>query len=82
MKKINEAQDYLTVDQKKIVDLGSFLRLHTKEETLSFMELFYKEKQGELQALVSKDKTAREIDDAVSTLFRLHMAISLMKEAA
>ena len=81
-KTINQAQAYLTVNQKKIIDLRSLLKWHSKDEVVDFMELFYKEKQGELQALVNKDKTAREIDETVSTLFRLRMAISLMKEAA
>jgi hypothetical protein len=85
-KTINQAQAYLTVTdetrKKKIIDIRKLLKRHTKDEVLSFMELFYKEEQGRLQALITKDKTAKEINDTVAALFRLRMAISVMKEAA
>jgi len=86
MRKINEAQAYLTVKdetrKKKIIDLRSLLKWHTEHEVVDFMETYYGEEQQRLRALIAKDKTIKEINDTVSTLFRLHMAISVMKEAA
>ena len=34
----------------------------------------------ELQALADKDKSSHEVDEIVSKMFRLHMAIALLKK--
>jgi hypothetical protein len=86
MTKINEAQAYLTVAdetrRKKIIDLRSLLKWHTEHEVVDFMETYYSEEQQRLQALIARDKTTKEINDTVSTLFRLHMAITVLKREA
>jgi hypothetical protein len=44
------------------------------------LERLLTEKRKRLQALLEEDKTRKEIDEVVAEMFRIHMAISLLKE--
>ena len=79
-----QAQAYLAIrdedGEKKIVNIKRLLKRHSTAEMVQFLSDLYKEQEKELQILVKKDKTSREIDAVVSKMFRLHMAIALLKK--
>lgn len=83
-KRERQAQAYLAIrdenGEKKIVNIKRLLKRHSTAEMVQFLSDLYKEQEKELQTLVEKDKTSREIDAVVSTMFRLHMAIALLKK--
>lgn len=56
MRKITEAQAYLTVRQKKIIDLRSLLKRHTEQEVLSFAHC---RKTNKTRIFVSAQKPGR-----------------------
>lgn len=78
-----QAQAYLVVrhpsGERKIVNIKRLLKGHPPEEIVQFLSGLYKEQAKELQTLVKNDKTSCEIDVVVSRMFRLRMAITLLK---
>lgn len=83
-KRERQAQAYLVVredsSERKIVNIRRLLKRHSTHEIVQFLCDLYKEQGKELQALIKKDKTNHEIDALVSKMFRLHMAIVLLKK--
>jgi len=82
---IQTAQDYLTTDtkdngKKKIINIGQLLKKHTPEEVIDLLKIMVKEKQEMLRDLILTDKTRPEVDEIVSTLFRITMAIKSLEE--
>ena len=80
---IKEAQEYLTVrrrrKRKKINDIASILKSHPPDKVLDFLHNYQKEQERTLQHLISKDKTRVQINDLVSTMFRVTMAIHVIE---
>ena len=80
---IQKAQAYLTVRQngtsKKIVDVETLLKRHRHGQVLSLLMDLQKEKQKKLVRLMEGDRSKREIDETVAQMFRLHMAIKVIK---
>jgi len=83
-KRERQAQAYLITrdadGEKKIVNIRRLLKSHTTQEIVEFLSGLYLEQEKELQALVEKDKARPEIDETVSRMFRLHMAIALLRK--
>ncbi len=79
-----QAQAYLVVrhpsGERKIVNIKRLLKGRPPEEIVQFLSGLYKEQEKELKALVEKDKTSQEVDAVVSRMFRLRMAITLLKK--
>jgi len=79
------AQDYLTVGTKdngkrKIIDIAQLLKRHSPEEVIDLLKAMVKEKQQSLRDLILTDRTRPEVDEMVSTLFRITMAIKSLEE--
>ena len=82
---IKIAQDFLTVTKKdngtrKIVDIGQLLRKHHPEDVIDLLKIMVREKQQVLRDLILTDKTRSEVDEMVSTLFRMVMAIKSLED--
>ena len=81
---ISEAQDYLTVEKdegyKRIVDIINLLQSHSTEEIILFLKDYLKGKEQALRNLILIDKTHRRIDQYVSAMFRITMAIKTLEE--
>jgi len=82
---IQTAQDYLTIGTKdngkrKIIDLDQLLRRHSCSEVIDLLKTMIKEKQQSLRDLILTDRTRPEVDEMVSTLFRITMAIKSLEE--
>ena len=81
---IQTAQDYLTVaakenGKKKIMDIDHLLRKHSSEEVINLLKTILKEKQEKLRDFILEDKTKPEIDETVSIMFRITMAIKTIQ---
>ena len=80
---IQEAQEYLTVrrrrKRKKIIDIASLLKSHPPDKVLDFLYSYQKEQEKALQHLITRDKTRAQINDLVSTMFRVKMAIHVIE---
>lgn len=59
----------------KIIDLESLLHWHNTEMVLKLLRRMASEYEDRLKQLVISDKTSKEIDETVSAMFRVHMAI-------
>jgi len=81
---ISEAQDYLTVEKdegyKRIVDILNLLQNHSINEVILFLKDYLKGKEQALRNLILIDKTHRRIDQYVSAMFRITMAIKTLEE--
>jgi len=81
---ISEAQDYLTVEKdegyKRIVDIINLLQSHSTNEVILFLKDYLKGKEQALRNLILIDKTHRRIDQYVSAMFRITMAIKTLEE--
>jgi hypothetical protein len=83
LEKINEIQDYLTIDygehKKTILDMNLILRRHTPEAVVTFLYQLIKEKEKALRNLIITDKTSSKINDIVSFMFRIFMVIKILE---
>jgi hypothetical protein len=81
---ISEAQDYLTVEKdegyKRIVDILNLLQSHSTKEVILFLKDYLNGKEQALRNLILIDKTHRRIDQYVSAMFRITMAIKTLEE--
>ena len=81
---ISEAQDYLTVEKdegyRRIVDIQNLLQSHSTKEVIDFLKDYLKGKEQALRNLILIDKTHRRIDQYVSAMFRITMAIKTLEE--
>jgi hypothetical protein len=82
---IQTAQDFLTVAKKdngtrKIIDIDQLLKKHPPEDVIDLLKIMVKEKQQTLRDLILTDKTRSEVDEMVSTLFRITMAIKSLED--
>lgn len=81
---LNEAQEYLTVAyedrQKRIVDLRRLIRIHPPEVIVALLRTLLTEKKKSLKYALVRDKSDPEINEIVSTIFRIHMAIKSIEE--
>ena len=80
---IQEAQEYLTVrrrrKKKRIIDVASLLKTHPPDKVLDLLYSYQKEQEKTLQHLITRDKTRAQINDLVSTMFRVTMAIHVIE---
>ena len=79
------AQDYLTVatednGKRRIIDIDQLLEKHRSQEVIDLLKTMIKEKQESLRDLILTDKTRPEVDQTVSTLFRITMAIKSLED--
>ena len=82
---LSDTQNYLTIatgeKTKRILDIESLMRKHAPGEVIFFLQNYLREKQKALKNLIIIDKTQHRVDETVGAIFRLYMAISLLKEA-
>ena len=85
-RKEKQAQTYLIVrdtrGKRQIVNIRRLLKNHSTNEIVQFLSDLYKEQEKQLKTLIVTDKTNHQIDNVVSKMFRLHMAITILKESA
>jgi hypothetical protein len=83
-KKIQEAQDYLTMISenrvRRIIDIETLLTKHSEPIVLSFMRNLLREKEKILKGLIVRDKKNAKINETVVAMFRLYMAIKTMED--
>jgi len=79
---IQDAQQYLTFhsngNTRMIVDLNHLWMNHSIPEVIDFLKHYLHEKQKSLRNMILIDKTHRKVDELVSQMFRLHMAIRIL----
>ena len=85
LENIKTAQEYLTIchngQRKEIINVQDLFERHGIKPVLNLLKDFAKEKKDKLVKLVNEDKTRSEVDETISVLFRLTMAIrSLERE--
>lgn len=82
-KSLTDAQEYLTFitpkQVQKIVDVGMLLNSHPKESVIDLLRDISKDREKQLMQLIQEDKTSSDINDAVATMFRVHMAIKAIQ---
>jgi hypothetical protein len=76
---LKDAQECLTQirdnKRRKIIDIESLLRSHDTPLVLNFLMDLSKEHEKHLKNLVIKNKSSVKIDEIVSKMFRIYMAI-------
>src|SRR4030042_4609357 len=81
---IKTAQDYLTIKEnggkRRIVDLDRLMRTHPSGEVIDLLRTLLKEKHVALRDFILTDKTKKEIDETVSVMFRVTMAIKTLED--
>jgi len=81
---IMEAQDYLRIKTdygcKRLLDVHSLLKDRNVSEVISFMKDYLREKEKTLRNMILIDKTHPKVDQIVSSMFRITMAIKALKE--
>ena len=82
---IDAVQDYLTIISgnrvKRIMDIKTLMERHPSEAVVSLLKQLSKEKEKILMELIETDKTSSTINEAVATMFRLHMAITTIQNS-
>lgn len=80
---IREAQEYLTRRKdgeiQLIVGLDYLSENHNRQEIVRFLKDYLHEKEKQLKILILDDKSNNQIDQTVTVMFRIHMAISLIE---
>jgi len=81
---IKDAQEYLTVavkenGKKKILDIDQLVKRHSSEEVINLLKTILKEKHQALRDFIVEDKTSPKVDETVSVLFRVTMAIKTIE---
>ena len=74
------AQDYLIVDDKKLLDIEVLLKRHPKEMVIKFLEDLLSEKIEMLRDLIILDKTNNVLDLTIAEWFRITMALNIIRE--
>ena len=81
---LSEAQQFLTTHsgdmEKRIVDLESLSERHSADEVIEFLKSYIKDKEHALRNMILIDKSHRKVDELVSSMFRLHMAIKILED--
>ena len=81
---IIEAQEYLRVKTeygcKRIIDIRALLESHNDGEVIKFLKDYLREKEKTLKNMILIDKTHPKVDQIVSSMFRITMAIKALKE--
>jgi len=79
---LQDAQQYLTFqsngDTRMIVDLNHLLMNHSIPAVLDFLKHYLHEKQKSLRNMILIDKQHWKVNELVSQMFRLHMAIRIL----
>ena len=83
IKSIQSIQKYLTVShsdqQRKIINVEVLLKKHGPEPVICVLKSLYKEKREILAKLIKGDKSSPKIDEVISAMFRIHMAIKMLE---
>ncbi len=78
METVQKAQDYLTINNDNrvvtIINIVPLLRKHPTKSVIDLLDTLYKEKQENLENLITRDKTTQKINDTIAAMFRIHMA--------
>jgi hypothetical protein len=81
---IIEAQDYLSIKSeegfKRIIDIQSLLKRHSSEELIRFLKDWLRQKEDSLRNMILTDKTDQKVDQIVSSMFRVRMAIKSLEK--
>jgi hypothetical protein len=81
---IREAQEYLTIRKDGmihlIVGIDYLSENHSREEIVRFLRDYLREKEKQIKDLIQGDKSSSQIDQTVSVMFRIHMAISIIEK--
>ena len=81
---IREAQEYLTRRKdgeiELIVGIDYLSENHNRQEIVRFLKEYLHEKEKQLKILIQDDKSNNQIDQTVSVMFRIYMAISIIEK--
>ncbi len=80
---LKNAQECLIIEyddcRKKIIDLENLLHRHSTDMVLNFLSGLSQEYEKLLKNLIVSDRTSPKIDEIVSRLFRIFMAMRTIK---
>ena len=83
MDTMRKAQEYLTINygdhKRTIIDINLLMRKHPPYSVIIFLRQILKEKEKCLRKLIISDRTSMKINDTVSFIFRLYMAIKTIE---
>ena len=83
---IKTAQQYLTYTddngfpQRRIIDIEQLSATHDPDEIILFLLRLYRDKRERLAKLIMHNTVTPEIDRLISSLFRIHMALSVLND--
>ena len=82
---IETVQDYLTMISdnrvKRIMDVRLLMERHPLKTVVSLLDDLAKQKENVLEELLAEDKTSSIINETISTIFRLNMAIETIQKS-
>ena len=80
---IETVQDYLTMISdnrvKRIMDVRLLMERHPLKTVVSLLDDLARQKENILEELLAEDKTSSIINETISTIFRLNMAIETIQ---
>ncbi len=82
MNALQIAQAYLTMGERKIVDLETLFKRHPAEKVISFLEFFLKDLKADIKDFVILGIADGCFDRAVLEWFRLNLAINVLRQGA
>ena len=82
---IETVQDYLTMISdnrvKRIMDVRLLMERHPLKTVVSLLDDLARQKENVLKELLAEDKTSSIINETISTIFRLNMAIETIQKS-
>ena len=82
---IETVQDYLTMISdnrvKRIMDVRLLMERHPLKTVVSLLDDLARQKENVLEELLAEDKTSSIINETISTIFRLNMAIETIQKS-
>ena len=83
-KAIQKAQEFLMINDGKetriLLDIEILLKRHHKDKVVEFLDNLVWAATDDISDLLELDRTSDEIDKEVSRVFRLKMAIRILRE--
>jgi len=77
---INTLQNYLTMGEKKLLDIEALSKRHPLDKILKLLESLMKDKKEDLKDLIALNISDSEMDRAVCEWFRVQLVVNILRE--